>query len=97
MAASAAGLILAAAGITAANEVIFIPANTGKPLWDDFNWRLVPATAVAVLSLTALEKLSPPLAVGLAGMALFSVIFIPLGNAPSPVDNLSKMIGLKKK
>lgn len=94
--ASAAGLILAAAGITIANEVIFIPANTGKPLWNDFNWRVVPATAVAVLTLTALEKLSPPLAKGLAGLALLSVIIVPFGNAPSPVDNLSKMIGIKK-
>lgn len=93
--ASAAGLILAAAGITAANEAIFVPANTGKPLWNDFNWRLVPATAVAVLSLSALEKLSPPLAKGLAALALFAVIFVPTGNAPSPVDNLTKMIGLK--
>lgn len=94
--ASAAGLILSAAGIAAANEAIFIPANSGKPLWNDFNWRLVPATAVAVLTLSALEKISPPLAKGLAGLALFSVIFVPVGNAPSPVDNLSKMIGIKK-
>lgn len=93
--ASAAGLILAAAGLVAANEAIFVPASTGKPLWDDFNWRLLPATAIAVLSLSALEKLSPPLAKGLAGLALFSVIFVPVGNAPSPVDNLSKMIGIK--
>lgn len=93
--ASSTGLILAAAGITAANEVIFIPANAGKPLWDDFNWRLIPATAVAVLTLSALEKLSPPLAKGLAGLALLSVLIVPFGNAPSPVDNLSKMIGIK--
>jgi hypothetical protein len=93
--ASAAGLILAAAGITVANEVIFIPANAGKPLWEDFNWRVVPATAVAVLALTALEKLSPPLAKGLAGLALLSAIMVPFGNAPSPIDNLSKMIGVK--
>jgi hypothetical protein len=56
---------------------------------------VVPATAVAVLALTALEKLSPPLAKGLAGLALLSAIMVPFGNAPSPIDNLSKMIGVK--
>jgi hypothetical protein len=90
---SAAGLILTAALITAANEAIFIPASQDKPLWQDFNWRLVPATAVAALALTGLEKLSEPLGKGLAALALLSTLIVPFGNAPSPLENLSKMLG----
>jgi hypothetical protein len=93
--AESTGYILAAAGLAAANEAIFIPATTGRPLWKDFNWRIVPATAVAALALAGLEKLSPPLGKGLAILALLSVIIVPFGNAPSPIDNVSKMLGLK--
>jgi len=92
---SAAGLILTAAAITAANEAIFIPASTGKPLYQDFNWRIVPATAIAVMLLSGLEKISPPLGKGLAGLALLAVFVRPMGNAPSPLENASKLLGIK--
>lgn len=91
---SAAGIILTAAGITAANEAIFVPATTGKPLWQDFNWRIVPATAVATLVLTGLEKVSEPLGRGLAYLALLAVLIRPMGKAPSPIENVSKMLGI---
>lgn len=93
--ASAAGLILTAAAITAANEAIFIPSTQGKPLWQDFNWRIVPAAAVAAMVLTGLEKVSEPLGKGLAGLALLAVLIRPMGNAPSPIENLTKMLGIK--
>jgi hypothetical protein len=93
--AESTGLILAAAGIAAANEAIFAPAAAGKPLWTNFNWRIVPATAVAAITLAGLEQLSVPLGKGLAALALLTVLLAPVGNAPSPVDNLSKMLGLK--
>lgn len=93
--AESTGYILAAAGIAAANEAIFVPAATGRPLWKDFNWRIVPATAVAALTLAGLEQLSPPLGKGLAMLALLTVLMLPVGNAPSPVENVSKMLGLK--
>lgn len=96
MAVSAAGLVLTAAAITAANEAIFVPATTGQPLWKDFNWRIVPATAVAVMLLSGLEKISPPLGKGLAGLALLAVFIRPMGNAPTPLENLSKMMGMNK-
>lgn len=89
------GYILAAAGIAAANEAIFAPVAMGKPLWEGFNWRIVPATALAALTLAGLEKLSPPLGKGLAVLALLTVLIVPVGNAPSPVENASKMLGLK--
>lgn len=93
--AESTGYILAAAGIAAANEAIFAPAAAGKPLWVNFNWRIVPATAVAALTLAGLEQLSMPLGKGLAMLALLSVFLLPVGNAPSPVDNVSKMLGIK--
>jgi hypothetical protein len=94
--AESTGYILAAAGLVAANEVIFAPLATGKPLWTNFNWRLVPATAIAGFTLAGMEKISPPLGKGLAILALLFVVVMPLGNAPSPIDNASKLIGVKK-
>jgi len=93
--AESTGYILAAAGIAAANEAIFAPAATGQSLFVNFNWRIVPATAVAALTLAGLEQLSVPLGKGLAMLALLSVLMLPVGNAPSPIENASKMLGLK--
>lgn len=93
--AASTGFILAAAGIAAANEAIFAPAATGRPLWVDFNWRLIPATAIAGFALAGLEQISEPLGKGLAMLALLAVLIVPMGNAPSPVENASKMLGLK--
>ena len=93
--AESTGFILAAAGIAAANEAIFAPAATGRPLWKDFNWRIIPDTGVAALTLAGLEQLSPPLGKGLAMIALLLVLMVPVGNAPSPIDNVSKMMGFK--
>jgi hypothetical protein len=93
--AESTGYILAAAGIAAANEAIFAPAATGQPLWVNFNWRIVPATAVAALTLAGLEQISVPLGKGLAMLGLLTVLMLPVGNAPSPIENASKMLGLK--
>ncbi len=95
--AESTGFILAAAGIAAANEAIFAPTATGRPLWDNFNWRIIPATAIAGFALAGLEQISPPLGKGLAVLALLAVLMTPIGNAPSPIDNLLKMMGIKVK
>lgn len=92
--AASTGYILAAAGIAAANEAIFAPTVAHKPLWVDFNWRIIPATAIAGLCLAGLEKISEPLGKGLAMLALLTVLMVPVGKAPSPIDNVSKMLGL---
>jgi hypothetical protein len=92
--AASTGFVLVAAGIAAANEAIFAPAVANKPLWVDFNWRIVPATAIAALTLAGLEQISPPLGKGLAMLALLAVLIRPMGNAPSPVENASKLLGL---
>lgn len=97
--AASTGYILAAAGIVAANEVIFAPVAQGKQAsltGVDFNWRLVPVTAVAAFTLAGLEQLSEPLGKGLAILALLTVLIVPVGNAPTPVDNLLRMLGMNK-
>lgn len=95
--ASAAGLVLAAGGIAAANELILIPLESkGGALnlaQDTAIWRLIPATAILALVLTGLEKVSEPLGKGLAGLALLAVLVIPVGKAPSPIENLAKVVG----
>ena len=87
-----AGLVLAAGGIAAANEVLFTPLTGGKP---EFNWRIIPATLILALVLGGMEQLSPPFAKGLAGLTLASVLIIPYGNAPSPIDNAAKIVSGK--
>lgn len=99
--ASAAGIVLAAGGIAAANEAIFVPISENKNLTsslkNDTNlWRLVPATAILALVLTGLEKVSEPLGKGLAGLILLAVLIIPVGNAPTPLENLANVVGVKK-
>lgn len=93
--AASTGFILAAAGIAAANEAIFAPVANGTPLWVDFNWRIIPATAIAALTLAGMEQISEPLGKGLAMLALLTVLIVPMGNAPSPIDNASKFLGMK--
>jgi hypothetical protein len=92
--ASAASLVLAAGGIAAANEVIFTPLESGHGIdVGSFNWRIVPATAILALTLTGLEKISEPLGTGLALLTLLAVLIVPVGKAPTPIDNLSKIVG----
>jgi hypothetical protein len=95
--ASAAGLVLAAGGIAAANEAIFVPISEHKSLGasvitDTNIWRIVPATAILAIVLNGLEKLSEPLGKGLAGLVLLAVLIIPVGNAPTPIENAQKAL-----
>lgn len=98
--ASALGITLAAGGIAAANEAVFVPVSEGKGIsgiTSDTNlWRIIPATAILALVLTGLEKVSEPLGKGLASLVLLAVLIVPVGNAPSPVDNLSKALKVMK-
>lgn len=95
--ANAASLVLAAGGIAAANEVIFTPLEAGHGISvDSFNWRIVPATAILALTLTGLEKVSEPLGTGLAALTLLAVLIVPFGKAPTPIDNLGKIVGERK-
>lgn len=93
--AESTGIVLAIGGITAANEVLFAPlAGHGTP-WQDFNWRVIPATLLLALALGGLEKLAPGFAKGLAYVGLLSVLVVPFGNAPTPLENVTKALGYK--
>lgn len=88
------GLVLTAGAITLLNEAFFAPMASGKAAsWTAVNWRIIPATAVAALALAGLDQLSPALGKGLAATALITVLFARFGNAPAPLENLSKILG----
>lgn len=85
------GWVLAAGGIVAVNEALFTPIEEGKPI--DFGpiWRLAPATILLALGLAGLEKVTPTFAVGLAKLLVLGVFLFPVGNAPSVLDNATKI------
>jgi hypothetical protein len=98
------GLVLAAGGIAAANEILFAPlaSSTTVPggpvagaaeIAATFNWRIIPATAILALTLGGFEKIAPEFAVGLAGLSLLAVLIVPVGKAPTPIDNITKALG----
>lgn len=88
------GPVLAIGAITAANEVLFAPAaGSGKV---DFNWRIVPAVAGLAVGLAGLEHLAPDFAVGLAWLGVVTVLVVPFGNAPTPLANANKILGITK-
>jgi len=89
--ADAAGLVLIAGSITAANELVFVPAISHGPV--KFNWRIIPATVVFAVATAGLEQIAPKVAVGLAATMLVTVLFVRFGNEPAPLENLFKAIG----
>lgn len=89
----AADIALAAGTITALNEAVFAPAAGGQV---SFQWRIIPATGIFALLMEGLSRLNPQLALGVSVSALITVIFAPVGNAGSPVNNLSKAMGYQK-
>lgn len=91
--AKSTGIVLAVGSITAANEIVFAPLAGQKV---QFNWRIIPATAALALALAGLEKLSEQFAVGLAWLSLVTVLVVPFGNAPTPLENASKVLGYTK-
>lgn len=92
--ASGAGFVLAAGALEIANEAVFAPLDQHKTAWN-FNWRIVPATAILAIVITGLEKVNAPFGKAMGGLVLIAVLIIPFGNAPTPIDNLTKLIGVK--
>jgi hypothetical protein len=87
---SAAGWVITAGGIAAANEILFAPVSSGKAV--SFNWRIIPATAILALVLTGFEKVAPEFGNILGGMILLTVLTVQVGNAPSPLANIAKVV-----
>lgn len=88
--------VLAAGGIAAANELLFVPLTDPK----DFSfskdlaavWRLVPAVVLLALGMAGLEKAAPEFAVGLSKLLVLGVLVFPVGNAPTPLQNASALV-----
>ena len=91
--AKSTGVVLVVGAISFANEAVFAPIATGGSIRSDWNWRIIPATAIAAALLGGLEQISPKLALGLAYISLITVMFARLGNAPAPVENIAKALG----
>lgn len=87
------GYVLAAGGIVLANEAIFVPLQTGKTPLQSINWRVIPATAILALALAGVESLNEGFGAGLGLLVLLSVLVIPMGNGPSPLENIAKSVG----
>lgn len=87
--AESTGIVLVVGGITAANELLFAPGHGLAR----FNWRIIPATGLLALALAGLEHVAPKFAVGLAWLSLATVLIVPFGGAPTPLENATKALG----
>lgn len=90
---SSTGWVLAAGGLVAVNEAIFAPLVEHKTPWTSLNWRIVPATAVLALIIGGVEKVNAPFGKGLGMLVFLSILIVPYGKAPTPIDNIAKVIG----
>lgn len=86
------GIVIATGAITLVNETLFVPIESGKA-HSSVNWRIIPATAGLALALGLLERIAPGFAVGLAWLTLATALFVPFGNAPTPIENANKILG----
>jgi hypothetical protein len=90
--ASSTGYVIAAGALALANDAIFIPGGLDP---SKVNWRIIPATAIMALMLDGLGQLAPEFATGLGALVLISVLVVPIGHAPTPLENLAKYAGGK--
>lgn len=88
-----AGWVLAAGALEAANEAVFVPLLGGGTVWQNFNWRIIPATAVMAGFVGVIEHAAPKFGVGLGILVFVSVLLIPYGNARTPIENLLRVMG----
>jgi hypothetical protein len=92
------GPILAIGGITLANQVL-LTKDPPKDL-QGIDWRVPVGTAVAAAGFALLEQLSEGLAVGLAWVALVTVLFVDLSpdkKTKAPTENLLDILEGKRK
>lgn len=76
------GVVLAVGAITMGNSVIV----NEQPI----NWRVPIATGIAAGMLSLVEKVSEPLALGIAYIALITVLFVRVQpNVPAPVESFN--------
>jgi hypothetical protein len=84
--AESTGIILAAGAISFGNEWLL---NHKSP-----DFKILLATGVAALMLAGAEHINQQIAVGIAWIALITVILAPVGSTNSPATNLLRVSGL---
>lgn len=82
------GPILAVGAISFGNQWIFN---------HDPDFRIIAATAIAAAALAGAEHAVPELAVGVAWIALITIVFTRVQGKPSPAENLLTATGYAKK
>jgi hypothetical protein len=85
------GYVIAAGALVLANDAIFVPTETGQSPLQTINWRVIPATAIMAVVLAGVESIAPEFGAGLGLLVLLSVLVIPVGNAPTPLENLAQL------
>jgi hypothetical protein len=74
------GPILAAGAISLANHSLL----NSEPI----NWKIPVATGIAAIMVGGIEKIWPEGGLAMGAMLLVAVLFVPVGNKPSPIENL---------
>ncbi len=96
-ASSPVGWVIAAGAVALVNDALFAPIAENKAPFTGVNWRIIPATGILAAALYGLDKLAPGFGKGLAMLVLASVLLIPYGNAPTPLQSISTALGYAKK
>lgn len=91
------GYVVAAGALVLANDAIFVPVETGQSPLQTINWRVIPATAIMAVALAGVESIAPEFGAGLGLLVLLSVLVIPVGNAPTPLENLASVVNKTNK
>lgn len=91
----AADIALITGALAAGNEAVFAPLAGNGTFSSDFNWRIIPATAIFAVLMEGLSDVNLKLAMGVSVTALITVVFYSTGKAGSPVLNLAKAMGYK--
>lgn len=82
--AKSTGIIIAVGGVTMFNQVILTK--------QDVDWRVPVGTAFAAVSFSLLEKANEKLTVGVAWVALLTVLLVRIDpKQPAPVETLLKI------
>lgn len=80
------GPILVAGGLTWANSTLLAEGKAKEGDVFTETLRIGVATGLAATALYGIEKLSPELGVGLAYLALVTVLFVRWNNKPTPLE-----------
>jgi hypothetical protein len=88
--AESTGPILAAGGIVLGSRIVTGDDDTAEML------RIALSTGIAAVGLSLLEQGSPALARGIGMLSLMTVLFVPLGKKPTPVEIILRWYEEKK-